>query len=299
MNYFPNSSARTLKTKRSYNLGVLLMDEDHNGFRHERFARVLDAFKVSAEKHGYDLTFIGSQGKMTFYEHARYRGVDGMLIACVNFHMPEVLELVHSQIPVVTIDYVFDNCIGVISDNIAGMRQLTDYAISQGHRRIAYVYGTRVKNDETQHESSVTTNRVNSFFCEMEKHGLQVPSEYLRPIRYRDTVRAEEETEKLLSLTHPPTCIFYSDDKAATGGIKAIRKAGLRIPEDISIAGYDGSELADLLSPSLTTVNQNDEQVGEMAAQLLIRSIETPQRILLETVVIPAKLVEGETIGKL
>ncbi|HKL99008.1 MAG TPA: LacI family DNA-binding transcriptional regulator, partial [Mobilitalea sp.] len=84
MGYFPNSSARALKTNRTYNLGVLFVDEAQSGLTHEYFANVLDSFKVEAEKNGYDITFINKnmrQKSMSYYEHSKYRGVDGVVIA--------------------------------------------------------------------------------------------------------------------------------------------------------------------------------------------------------------------------
>ena len=102
MGYRPNLFARTLKTNRSYNIGVLFTDAEHNGLTHDYFAAVLDSFKVAAEARDYDLTFVncgGSGGKrMTYLEHARYRGFDGIMIACVDFSEPEVLQLALSDI---------------------------------------------------------------------------------------------------------------------------------------------------------------------------------------------------------
>ena len=88
MGYRPNLFARTLKTNRSYNIGVLFTDAEHNGLTHDYFAAVLDSFKVAAEARDYDLTFVncgGSGGKrMTYLEHARYRGFDGIMIALIS-----------------------------------------------------------------------------------------------------------------------------------------------------------------------------------------------------------------------
>ena len=124
MGYRPNLFARTLKTNRSYNIGVLFTDAEHNGLTHDYFAAVLDSFKVAAEARDYDLTFVncgGSGGKrMTYLEHARYRGFDGIMIACVDFSEPEVLQLALSDIPVVTIDYIFNDRLAVVSDNAKG-----------------------------------------------------------------------------------------------------------------------------------------------------------------------------------
>ena len=119
MGYLPNSSARALKTRRSYNLGVLFVDEAMSGLTHDYFNHVLESFKRTAESRGYDITFTSgnlSGQHLSYYEHCRYRGVDGVVIACINFFTEEVQRLVQSEIPVVTIDHVFDGRIAVVSN---------------------------------------------------------------------------------------------------------------------------------------------------------------------------------------
>ena len=94
LGYFPISSARALKTKRTYNIGVLLVDEAQSGLTHDYFANVLNSFKKVAEEKGYDITFIstgnGAEKRMSYLERCRYRGFDGVVIACVDFDNPEV-----------------------------------------------------------------------------------------------------------------------------------------------------------------------------------------------------------------
>ena len=120
--YMPNSAARALKTNRTYNLGVLFVDEAQSGLTHEFFAAVLDSFKRHAEGRGYDITFINhniSGRSMTYLEHCHYRSVDGVVIACVNFYEPQVVELVNSEVPVVTIDHVFNNRMAILSETFS------------------------------------------------------------------------------------------------------------------------------------------------------------------------------------
>ena len=102
---------------------------------------------------------------MTYLEHSRYRGVDGVVIACVNFVEPEVVELMQSSIPTVTIDYTFNKTIAVLSNNMEGMSALTQYAVDMGHRRIAYLYGE---------DSVVTSTRLSGFYITLEKNGIKV-----------------------------------------------------------------------------------------------------------------------------
>lgn len=293
MGYFPNSSARALKTNRSYNLGVLFVDEAHNGLRQDYFSAMLDSFKVTAEAAGYDITFINcnkTKNKMTYLEHSKYRGVDGVIIACVNFNDQEVQELLNSDVPIVTIDYVHDSRIAVLSDNTAGMSELVKYIHSMGHQKIAYIHGA---------DSTTTRNRLVGFHRTMDELGISVNPEYIIEGCYREPEIAKNATTKLLKLADRPTCIIYPDDYAAIGGINAIKEAGLLIPEDISVAGYDGIEIAKVLEPKLTTLEQNTEAIGARAAKSLIELIENPKTTEIEKFVVKGVVLEGSSVKKL
>lgn len=292
MGYSPNLSARALKTNRTHGIGVLFVDEATNGLTHDHFAAVLDSFKRTAERSGYDITFINCyrdrEDRMTYLEHSRYRGFDGVILACIDFGDPEVVELVQSDIPVVTIDHIFNNRIAVLSDNVTGIRDLLELIYHKGHRKIAYIHGA---------DSAVTKNRVSSFYRTAEMLGLEVPDEYIREAAYRDTATTYTVTNQLLDLSDPPTCIIFPDDFAAFGGINAIRERGLRIPEDISVAGYDGIPAARHLEPQLTTVRQDAEQIGCVAARQLISLIERPKSTIVEQIVIPGTVLEGRSVA--
>ena len=271
MGYLPNSQARTLKTKRSYNLGVLFVDEALNGLTHDYFNHVLEGFRKTAEIRGYDITFVigkDSGRKMNYYEHCRYRGVDGVVIACVNFYTDEVQELVRSNIPIVTIDHVFDGRIAVVSNNAAGMEKLVDYVYQKGHRKIAYIHG--------EDNSSVTRSRLTGFYRTAQSLGLRIPEDYIRFAPYRDADKAAQETGYLLDLKDPPTCILYPDDYAAFGGFNEIRERGLRVPDHVSIVGYDGIMAARILAVS------DDRLLGrlkEYAAQMKAQVEEKDRKL--------------------
>lgn len=294
LGYFPNLAARALKTNKTYGIGVLFADEARSGLTHDYFASVLDSFKRMAEKCGYDITFINSSknraGSMSYLEHSKYRGFDGVAIACIDFSDAEVVELLQSELPVVTIDYVFNNRISVCSDNVSGMRDLTEYICRKGHRRIAYIHGAG---------SAVTTGRLSSFYRTTEQFGIEIPDIYVREAPYRNADRTYKITNELLDLPIPPTCIIYPDDFAAFGGVKAIRERELRIPEDISIAGYDDILAARYLEPRLTTVQQDAEQIGCVAARELISLIERPKSTIIEQISVKGSLVEGASVSTL
>lgn len=290
MGYLPNMAARALKTNMTHNIGVLFLDDYHSGLTHPFFAPVLESLKSEVESLGYDITFINKNvgGKeMSYLEHCLYRGVDGVVIANVDFSDGEVIELVESDIPVVTIDHVFNNCMSVVSDNIKGMRELTEYVIGKGHKRIAYIHGQ---------PCGVTKARLSSFYRTMEEHGLDVPDAYVPEAPYQDGQASAEATRKLLALKEPPTCILYPDDYASVGGIDVIRQAALSIPEDISVAGYDGIPLIQQFSPTLTTYRQDMGGIGRAAARGVVDLIERPKSALVEMIVKPGAVMPGASV---
>lgn len=292
MGYFPNSAAKALKTNRTYNLGVLFVDDAQSGLKHDYFAYVLDSFKQTAEQQGYDMTFINCcktrNNKMSYLDHARYRGFDGVVIACIDFYDPEVMDLVRSDIPVVTIDHLFNNRIAIISDNVKGMRDLLAFVYNKGHRKIAYIHGM---------DSAVTQSRLSSFYKTAQELELEIPDEYIKEAAYRDTKATFEKTQELLDLPNPPTCILYPDDFASFGGINAIKERGLSIPQDISVVGYDGIRIGRHLEPQLTTLRQDTELVGAKAAECLIDLIEHPKTTLIQQVVVEGEVFEGKSVG--
>ena len=290
MGYVPNMAARSMKTNRTYNIGVLFVDEQQSGLAHEYFSAVLDSFKVRVEQLGYDITFINRNlgGRtMTYLEHCHYRGVDGAVIACVDFNDPQVIELVNSDVPVVTIDHVFNNRMAVLSDNVMGLSALVRTAYAQGHLRIAFIHGER---------TAVTENRLAGFYKSCDELGLEVPDAYVREGIYHDAARCAQETKALLALPQRPTCIIFPDDFSALGGYNALTEAGLSIPEDISVMGYDGIYLSRVVKPSLVTYQQNTKSLGRLAADKLIELIEHPRVTLPEQIRVSGKLLDGGSV---
>lgn len=288
MGYMTNAAARALKTKRAYNLGMLFVDERRSGLSHEYFSSMLESFKREAEAHGYDITFINNTagGRYNSYlQHCLYRGVDGVIIACVDFTDPRVQELVDSNLPVVTIDHPFENHLTVISDNAAGLEQLVRYAYGKGHRKIAFLHGEM---------TAVTRNRLAGFHKACRELGLQIPAEYIRQCIYHDPDRCEEATRELLALEDRPTCIIFPDDFSYIGGLNVLKEHHLRIPEDISVMGYDGIHLARVMH--LTTYSQNVKKIGQIAAERLISLIEHPKETAMEQLLVPGELLEGASV---
>lgn len=293
MGYFPNANARALKLKKTYNIGVLF-NNTNLGLKNEYFAHVLAAFKEEAAQSGYDITFIEhyiGRRKMTYLEHCQYRHFDGVCIVCADYESDEVIKLINSDIPVVTIDYAFQKAYSIISDNYNGMKQLTNFIIRQGHKDIAFIHGAA--------GSLVTKNRLEGFYNAMEDNGLPVTPEYVAEAAYRNPVATEEVATRILQLKNRPTCIIAPDDMATMGVLGAIRKVGLQPAKDVSFAGYDGTDTNLLNGAKLTSVRQERDSIGKEAANKLVQMIENSEGVALDTIFMKQTLIIGNSVRKL
>lgn len=294
MGYLPNAAAQALKTNRSFNIGVLLEDDDRHGLLHHFFVSVLEHFKMAMEEMGYDLMLMNrtiGRRTVSYLEHCRHSNLDGVFVACVDFFHPELQELAAAGIPLVSIDHTYKGHPSVYSDNVEGIRKAVKYAHKLGHRRIAYISGA---------PAGVTARREEGFRMAMAQLGLEVPKEYRVFSRYRDIKLTQKATARLLALPTPPTCILMPDDYASLGGIKAIREAGLRIPEDISIIGFDGLPTFEHAHPRICTVYQDVKTIGTEAARLLLQRIENKAQPFEESpVIVPVRLVKGDTVTQI
>ncbi len=294
LGYRPSAIARGLKTGRTFNIGIVYSENSGSGFTHSYFSPVLESLKAEAEIQGYDITFISSsmrasgQKAMTYLQHSQYRNVDGVCIVCCEFNDPQIIELVNSGIPVVTIDRPFEGKACVASENVQGMKALVNYIISMGHKKIAMIYGS---------PSNITTIRLNCFIDTMKENGIPLLEGYLVESLYHNPGAVKEAVAKLLSLPSPPSCIVLPDDFASLGAIELIEERKLKIPEDISIAGFDGVPILQMLHPRITTVLQDTFTIGREAAKLLINQIEDSENFIPRTVEVATKLIKGETVA--
>lgn len=285
MGYTASVMARSLRTKRTHNIGIIFDNIDQS-FSHAFFSNVLESFKNEVGASGYDITFINSEvgeNKVSYLRHCQYRNFDGVVIIYTDFESKEILDLINSDIPVVTIDHIFDKCSAVVSDNTAGMAQLVEYAISMGHRKIAYIHGEKTK---------VTKDRLVGFYAKMYEHKIEIPNEYMKESVYRDTVLTDIRLKELLALDDLPTCIIFPDDYTSITAIKTLEK----FSPDISYMGYDGINIAKDID--LTTYEQDRSKLGRLAARKLINCIENPND-LIEHTLVSGRVRIGSTVKKI
>lgn len=293
MGYLPNYAAVKLRTNRSYSIGVILHDNKSAGVTHEFFAEILNSLMQRARQSGYAIKFITDklgQKDVSYVECINALGCDGVVILADAFEDAKVREVSAINMPVVVVDYLYNDCSAILSDNKVGMYEMVKYAHRMGHRNIAFVHGEM---------TVVTKQRLASFHRACEELGLHIPDDYLVQGVFHDPASAEEQTYKLLKLKKPPTFIFYQDDFAFFGAKNAFNKLGITYPEDISVAGYNGNLISQVMQPALMTWKQNTQEMGTKAFDILLQGIEKPKSFQSQTIEVRGEFLKGKSVKDL
>lgn len=286
MDYLPNAHAQSLSTKKSWAIGVMFSEANEVGMKHPFFNGIIESFRHATEEQGYDLIFASRNLRnrdMSYLEHFKHRAVDGIVVICSDRMDEQVQELMQSDIPIVVVDMDSANCSVVYSDNTEGARLAVNYLHDLGHRHIAHIAG-----DQTIDAGAA---RVKGYELAMSALGLPIEPGYLVNAGFFSVEEGKQAMEKLLDLDSRPTAVFVAGDQMAIGAIEAIHERGLRVPEDISVIGYDDIEMIKYITPKLTTIRQDTDEIGEAAAELLIEQMTAKERRT-ERRVIPVKLIE-------
>ncbi|MBB3141782.1 LacI family DNA-binding transcriptional regulator [Halomonas organivorans] len=264
--YRPNRMAVQFRSRRSHNLAVLV-PTIANTF----FARVIAGIQQAAREQGYGVLLCNTLGREE--EELQYAGMvaarqaDGIIQLRAFNPFPEDAVEPGQALPMVNACEVLDDapCPTVKIDNRAAARTLTEHLIALGHRRIAMIQGPR--------RSPLTRDRVAGYRDALEAAGIVPDDALLCPGDF--TPRAgHEAVTTLLDRTVRPTAIFCESDEMAIGAISRLKQAGLSVPDDVSVAGFDDIAFARYSDPPLTTVAQPAEAFGRRAVDMLIDILE-------------------------
>ena len=276
LHYIPNANARVLKTKRSRALGLVIGDL-LNPFS----VQLAHSMQAAAVDRGYT-TFVASasddvRSELAVIESFQCQRLAGMVVATLA--TPEsdqmLARLAEHKVPIVLVGRSFDHpgVDSISANHRRGGALATQHLIDLGHKRIAFVGAEQY---EAEH-----VGRLRGYLDAMEEAGLPVSAGHVvghtgtgHSPRYSTKITGYQATQRLLRLPSRPSAIFARNDHTATGVIQALQEAGLRVPEDISVAGFDNIPLTALMSPTLTTVSQPTEEQGRLAAEFLLSRIE-------------------------
>ncbi|MFT5113689.1 MAG: LacI family transcriptional regulator [Parasphingorhabdus sp.] len=260
LGYVAHGAARALASRKSKTVGAIVPTIDN-----AIFAKSIQTLQDRLSKLGYTLLLASSD-----YNQERERkecqtllekGVDALILVGEEHH-PSVYRLLdNNQTPYVNI-WIYNEsslqpCVGF--DNASAARKLAKYLIDIGHRDIAMVAGINEGNDRA-------AERVSGVLTALNEHQLSFSPGYLIEKPY-EIAAGRTAAKQLLSLSNPPTAIMCGNDILAMGVLFECLSRGFRVPEDISIAGFDGMDLTAHITPALTTVQIPSEEMGYMAAE--------------------------------
>lgn len=287
MGYSPRASARFIAGGKKYSrlIGVLLEINENKGISHELFSKILNSFRIEAEKSNYDICFISKGNKSTTYiNKIESRGCCGVFCLCALDRVARIEEIEKNNIPVVAFDFSKSK-LSISSDNTESVERLVDYLVSLGHRRFAYI---------APDDSEVTLTRKEGFLRGLKKNNIPFDERMIIKAPYFSEGSAETGTDLALNSGINPTVIMYPDDYSAISAIPYLRKLGYKVPHDISVTGFDGIEVGLLMKPTITTVSQDTKTIGREAAKMLLEAIENEDNKVIHKI-IPSQVVKGES----
>jgi LacI family transcriptional regulator len=286
LDYHPNAAAQSLRRRAAGAIGLVIPDS-----RNPHFWQIVQGAERRAAQAGYsvlltstDLDFARERLALDSLKRQR---VDGLILQ-INFPskmLPEVEGLRARGHPIVRIGRFSPELDGVVPDYGAGCTRLMEHLVRLGHRRIGFVFGTTPRGSVPA-EVDLGRGRLEAYQRAIAEYSLDSDAELLQRCGPSPD-EAYEATKNLLSLRPRPTAILSINDFLAIAVCKAIADAGLRVPQDVSVAGFDDIPLGRYLSPPLTTVRAEAEMLGEKAVELVLARLQEgnlpPQHIVLPT----------------
>jgi DNA-binding LacI/PurR family transcriptional regulator len=288
LDFVPSSVARNLSLQRTNTLG-LLFPEISGPF----FAQSLRGIESVARAAGYNLLIYSMSGHADASAVASVplcaQNTDGLLIMSGAVADELVRKLHALRVPLVL---VYRSLPGlplpaVTIENRDGARRLVEHLIGLGHRRIAHIHGPR------QNEDSLW--RARGYYEALAAHGLAPDPALIAHGSFSEETGASAASE-LLARGTPFTALFAADDETAIGAMAALSAAGLRVPQDVAVVGFDDIATARYVQPPLTTVRAPTEQVGREAVRLLLAAI-AGEPAPAQPVLLPVELVIRQSCG--
>ena len=288
LGYIPNRMAGSLRRKKTNFIGYVLPELSENPF----FTRFSNAFDLAAQQEGYQvLTMITHLDAER--EKQLVTSLVGMMVEAIVFLggmvSPDTVEWVLScDIPVVMIErhHRISGVDAVVIDNYQAVRTALEHIVSRGHERIGFI-GRDIENE-------IEMQRLRGFLDGMREQGLEVPKHRLCKMPDYDPEYGRQAICRMLDEGEPPTAVLVASDLLACGVLQELYKRELRVPDDISLVGFDNT-LTELSSPPLTSVELQPDMIGAAAVDMVIERRQK-ERSSAKTVMFSSVLVDRESV---
>ena len=285
LHYIPNALARGLAHQSSRTVGLIVSDIS-NPF----FADTINGIESILYNEGFTIllsnTYYSAEKEEMYITQMLEKRVEGMIIFSAYPQDNRWIERAKNIVPVISVQSALKGLDCVNTTDEDGAYEAVDYLIKLGHKNIAFlVY---------DYKTSTIIDRMKGYIKAHKNNGLTVNKDYIIASKFTPCC-GYYMTRELLEKYPEVTAIFAHNDKIALDAYLAVQSKGLKIPEDISIVGYDDIETASLVRPKLTTVSQPFYEIGRNAAELLLKRIKDNKWSTHQTILLPTKLVIRES----
>ncbi len=293
-NYIPNSVARSLTTNKSNSIGIIFNYGHEEGLHNMFFQEIIFGMERTLGKAGFDYVYFSDQKWHDNYEYdylgkCKNRLVEGAILLGIH-QDTNMSRLLESDIPVVLIDLDVHNANSsyVMCDHEQGARQAVNYLSSLGHKNIGVLGPIDI---------NPALSRLSGYKKSLKENGLIFNDNWVIESSF-DEKSGYQGMKKILEFKNRPTAIFCQSDVIAIGAIRAIKEAGLNVPEDFSLVGFDDIEVCRYITPTLTSISQNTYKLGEKAADLLLKMINSPG-VKFAPIILSTELVKRDSCKRI
>jgi len=288
LRYVPDAAARSLTTRRTGVIGVILPD-----LHGEFFSEVIRGIDQTARQHEYHLLVSSSHNEAGEIEAAvqAMRGrVDGIVLMSPGLDSRELAANLPESLPVVLLNCAteggaFD---ALLIDNFGGASAMVRHLLRHGHRRVAIITGAAGNFDADE--------RLRGYRAALAEAGLEAAPELEATGDFTEA-SGYDAARALLALPHRPTAIFAANDSMAVGALSALREAGVEVPRDVAVAGFDDIPIARYMSPPLTSVHVPIHGLGDRATRRLFEAVASKNRHDRQVETVPTTLVVRASCG--
>jgi len=276
LDYTPNSIAKRLVTNKSNTIGVFIFSRQESTFSKDLGLQFLGGILEEANTNNYDIVLFSTDSDLlnekSYIELCKERRAEGAIFTGLRLDDPHIKKIKNSTFPISIIDtYIEGKNVNFVStDNKLGVQLALDYLWGLGHRRIAMINGHR--------KAQVSQERLNAYQNYLEEK--EIYDERLVFTGDFTEDSGYQCAEKIMRLKELPSAIFVASDLMALGVIKAFKESSFKLPEDMSIIGFDNISTGEYIEPRLTTIGQDAVGMGKWSVRLILNKLkkEEPQK---------------------
>ncbi len=286
LHYYPKASARHLVTNKSNTIGVFYPNLDGTGLKQPFIGHILNEFRTWVGEQGYDLLIFGNTqapfDRFSFFDRVKYRDVDGVLL--LGTPDEPINQLAEASVPLVGVDHPAQGtrCGSITSDNRRAVYDLVKVLYDSGYRRFGFAHGPL--------ELPVAMERLQGFYGGLTAVGITPITDWIVDGTF--TMEGGQEAgDTILKCSERPDVLICAADISAIGVMQSFHRAGVSVPDEISVVGFDDIDAASYVYPQLTTIRQNKEEMGRKAAQIMLELINSEDHNTPMHYVLPTDLV--------